>query len=145
MHGSTLYKEYILCVPLLISFTGWFLKFANVWKWSKVVLVISYIYWIINCVPTFWGLPALSFLEDFCFTLCVGCKSCVWESSYNFSTDKNLRCAHHQKKALWTSHLIIMKTRLFKYIENFTTKNWKISDKNSDILFMLRTKIVGTH
>ena len=26
-----------------------------------------------------------------------------------------------------------MKTRLFKYIENFTTKKkWKISDKNSD-------------
>ena len=27
----------------------------------------------------------------------------------------------------------ITKTRLFKYIENFTTKNWKFSDKNSDI------------
>ena len=27
----------------------------------------------------------------------------------------------------------IMGTRLFKYIENFTTKNWKFSDKNSDI------------
>ena len=26
-----------------------------------------------------------------------------------------------------------MKTRLFKYIENFTSKNWKFSDKNSDI------------
>ena len=26
-----------------------------------------------------------------------------------------------------------MKTRLFKYIENFTTKNWKFSDKSSDI------------
>ena len=26
-----------------------------------------------------------------------------------------------------------MKTRLFKYIENFTTKNWQFSDKNSDI------------
>ena len=25
------------------------------------------------------------------------------------------------------------KTRLFKYIENFTTKNWKFSDKHSDI------------
>ena len=24
-----------------------------------------------------------------------------------------------------------MKTRLFKYIENFTTKKWKFSDKNS--------------
>ena len=27
----------------------------------------------------------------------------------------------------------ITKTRLFKYTENFTTKNWKFSDKNSDI------------
>ena len=27
----------------------------------------------------------------------------------------------------------IMKTRLFKYIENFTSKNRKFSDKNSDI------------
>ena len=26
----------------------------------------------------------------------------------------------------------ITKTRLFNYIENFTTKNWKFSDKNSD-------------
>ena len=26
-----------------------------------------------------------------------------------------------------------MKMRLFKYIENFTTKNWKFSDQNSDI------------
>ena len=27
----------------------------------------------------------------------------------------------------------ITKTRLFKYVENFTTKNWKFSDKNSNI------------
>ena len=30
--------------------------------------------------------------------------------------------------------LYITKTRLFKYIENFTAKNWKFSDKNSDIV-----------
>ena len=36
--------------------------------------------------------------------------------------------------------IVIMKTRLFKYIENFTTKNWKFSDKNFDIfLFLLKT------
>ena len=34
-----------------------------------------------------------------------------------------------------------MKTRLFKYIENFTTKNWKFSDKNSDI-FLISTQNV---
>ena len=33
----------------------------------------------------------------------------------------------------WLLGNIIRKTRLFKYIENFTTKNWKFSDKNSDI------------
>ena len=33
-------------------------------------------------------------------------------------------------------NLSITKTRLFKYIENFTTENWKFADKNSDIFFM---------
>ena len=28
----------------------------------------------------------------------------------------------------------ISKTRLLKYFENFTTRNWKFSDKNSDIV-----------
>ena len=32
------------------------------------------------------------------------------------------------------------KTSLFKYNENFTTKKWKVSDKNSDIfIFLLKT------
>ena len=36
----------------------------------------------------------------------------------------------------------ITKTRLFKYyIENFTTKNWKFSDKNSDIIYISAQKI----
>ena len=30
-------------------------------------------------------------------------------------------------------YYIITKTGLFKYLENFTTKNWKFSDKNSDV------------
>ena len=30
----------------------------------------------------------------------------------------------------------ITKTRLFKYIEIFTTKNWKVSDKNFDIFLI---------
>ena len=31
----------------------------------------------------------------------------------------------------------ITKTRLFKYVENFTSKNWKFSNKkNSDIFFI---------
>ena len=34
-----------------------------------------------------------------------------------------------------------MKTRLFKYIENFTTKIWKFSDKNSDIFHIFAQNI----
>ena len=34
---------------------------------------------------------------------------------------------------------VITKTRLFKNIENFTIKNWKFSDKNSDI-FQISTQ-----
>ena len=35
----------------------------------------------------------------------------------------------------------ITKTRLFKYIENFTAKNWKFSDKKSDIFHISAKKI----
>ena len=37
----------------------------------------------------------------------------------------------------------ITKTRLFKYIENFITKNWKFSDKNSDI-FHISAQNIGS-
>ena len=35
----------------------------------------------------------------------------------------------------------ITKTRLFKYIENFTAKNWKFSYKNSDIFYIFAQNI----
>ena len=39
-----------------------------------------------------------------------------------------------------TSHVFITKTSPFKYTENFTTKNWKFSDKNSEFfIFLLKT------
>ena len=38
----------------------------------------------------------------------------------------------------------ITKTRLFKYIENFTTKNWKFSDKNCYCHISAKNIIVGT-
>ena len=34
---------------------------------------------------------------------------------------------------------LITKTRLFKYIENFASKNWGFSDKNSD-MFRISTQ-----
>ena len=36
---------------------------------------------------------------------------------------------------LYNGKHIIKKTRLFKYIENFTSKNWKFSDKKTLIFF----------
>ena len=47
----------------------------------------------------------------------------------------------HQKKNRWGTNYDITKTRLFKYIEKFTTKNWKISDKNSDIFHIYAQNI----
>ena len=40
----------------------------------------------------------------------------------------------------------ITKTRLFKYIENFISKNWQFSDRKTLIffIFLLKTYIVGT-
>ena len=40
--------------------------------------------------------------------------------------------------ACWAdSFVIITKTRLFKYIENFTSKNWKFSDKKHWFFFFI--------
>ena len=40
----------------------------------------------------------------------------------------------------WRQVQYITKTSLFKYIENFTTKKWKFSDKNSDIFHISAQK-----
>ena len=45
----------------------------------------------------------------------------AWEDFNPFTVDST------------SSFLLITKTRLFKYTENFTTKKWNFSDKNSDI------------
>ena len=45
-------------------------------------------------------------------------------------------CIHSPYFSYYPDNLtpkLITKTRLFKYIENFTTKNYKFSDKKSDI------------
>ena len=53
----------------------------------------------------------------------------VWSRSTLFVTDQAAIFQTHQE----VSECYITKTSLFKYTENFTTKNWKFSDKNSDI------------
>ena len=49
---------------------------------------------------------------------------------YSLVFADNLRVCHCPRSTLWK---IITKTRLFKDTKTFTTKNWKFSDKNSDI------------
>ena len=39
----------------------------------------------------------------------------------------------HRLRLAWASAQSITKTCLFKYIENFTSKNWRFSEKKSDI------------
>ena len=44
--------------------------------------------------------------------------------------------------SLYTARTHVTKTRLFKYIENFTSKNWKYSDKkNADIFHIAAQNI----
>ena len=45
-------------------------------------------------------------------------------------SDKTVSCFAFR---YFVACILITKTRLFKYTENFTTKKWKFSDKNSDI------------
>ena len=40
-----------------------------------------------------------------------------------------------------TANPHILQTHLFKYIENFATQNWKVSDKNSDIFHIFAKNI----
>ena len=58
----------------------------------------------------------------------------------------NKYCCHARRKSAFEHeqndqiYIIITKTRLYKYIENFTSKNWKFSHKNSDIFFIFLLK-----
>ena len=48
---------------------------------------------------------------------------------------------------MYTGLQLITKTRLFKYIEYFTSKHWKFSNKKKTLIFfifLLKTQIVGT-
>ena len=52
-------------------------------------------------------------------------------------TISNWKC---QNVNSWTCGFCITKTHLFKYTENFTTKNWKFSDKNTNIFFHISAR-----
>ena len=68
-------------------------------------------------------------------------KGCLWKQNqtwfYDISSYKNSYVFY---EAVYVQGIAITKKCLFKYIENFTTKNWKFSDKNSDFfIFLLKT------
>ena len=46
------------------------------------------------------------------------------------------------KETVILMHIFIMKTRLFKYIENFTTKGKFSGKRKSDILFYISAQII---
>ena len=65
-------------------------------------------------------------------------------SDVSSNVDLNHLAQLHRQVRVFVVHmkdLCITKTRLFKYIENYTTKNWKFSDKNSDIFIVLLIRI----
>ena len=53
-----------------------------------------------------------------------------WSYFADTQADQGLRCPHVPEDTFSHGAAHNPKTRLYKYIENFTSKNWKISDKN---------------
>ena len=67
-----------------------------------------------------------------------------WSDCADAQSDLRLRCSQMSEDTFSNraAHITkawpcITKTRLFKFIEIFTTKNWKFSVKNSDIFFYI--------
>ena len=87
----------------------------------------------------FYGYSLASTFIIFLFILSLPFLSLLW-----FSLLFNFKNVVFIGKSMSRSTGYITKTRLFKYIENFITKNWKFSDKNSDIfhisMFLSRNK-----
>ena len=83
----------------------------------------------------------------------IGLKSWYCSLSYsklssnakNVSTLGTTPFDFRQSATSFSCHHYITKTRLFKYLENFTSKDWKFSDAKSliNLLFLLKTYIVG--
>ena len=57
----------------------------------------------------------------------------IWIDLFDYVYQLVLLLGHRQTMKPPIRRRIITKTRLYKYIENFTTKSWKFSDKNYNI------------
>ena len=53
-----------------------------------------------------------------------------------YKKNYNIKCLHKTARRRKQVIKLITKIRLFKYIENFITENWKFSDKSYDIFHM---------
>ena len=64
--------------------------------------------------------------------------SLISSSPGEFYIAKDAKFIHADNKD-WSDRAIT-KTRLFKYIENFNSKNWKFSDKKNSDIFQISTQ-----
>ena len=90
-----------------------------------------------------WIIAGVTYLKA-CFISCISvvCRfsrvkfSMCADSHYpDHSRPQWLKCTSDWWSGDWSWNIFyITKTRLFKYNENFTAKNWKFSDKNTDII-----------
>ena len=76
-------------------------------------------------------LPVSPLIKYFFSTAMKNCSCCIF---YVNKYPRHIETA--RKMFVYVHSDTITKTRLFKYIENFTTKNWKFSDKNFDIFYI---------
>ena len=107
------YDKYLIFFCYLKLFLFWCYKFQNF-----LIGLFSSFY---HCDYLIWGRESWSE----CFS-CIGLRVLVCVS-FLFLLVSGIGCN------FWFRHFITT-TRLFKYIENFTTKYWKFSDKNSNII-----------
>ena len=112
-YGKTLQGLILHVIILNHSFNS----FGNIIWWIPLNLY--------NCAPNEnSNQPAHAHSED-----SDQCANAVWFWLFTGRTSPKVRFLTFRLILFY----IFTKTRLFKYIENFTTKNWKFSDKKSYI------------
>ena len=118
--------QFLCCIPSL---------FERLWS-------ICYVCFVIKCICSsslfLWCLEKLCFVIDafteylhlYVWILKIEYTSIMGKESWAVLHDRRLFMNRRNKteSAIFVSY--ITKTSLFKYIENFTSKNWKFSDKN---------------
>ena len=128
-------SHYLLLV--LSSFSAWEGCAFSLWPYRDNFMCSFYmkctnIFLLSSWQHTLWLLIRIATLRWFWWVL-VEQYGGILRNTHNicFLWSPKIIVRYSFRDPLW--NLFIMKTHLFKYNENFTTKNWKFSDKNSDI------------